>query len=477
MSIPRLSGTPGRDRAAQYIVDTLTRNGLAVSRMPFVFSTAPIVFLKLAGAIALALVIAAIACWAEHSPLPFVFSVGAFAVVGLASVLVRFVILGNSFDTAQSDGAANAPDAVPHTVPAIAQSRRPSLFLRRLGRSLASRLGKRIRGENIYACLKRECRRAPTARPQTGAVTDGTNARLLLVAHYDSKGQNMSISTRIAMAILGGVGLLFAITLSALNLVPSIAPAADVSGRYHMAFALASCLAFASLLILTTDNSSPGAIDNASGVAVLLDVAARLSAGGALSGTGLEVAFLLTDAEEYALAGAAAFVGGMRAAYDDAAAVASTSERTAAETGGARYRRTFVLNLDGPGAGENYVLFFKRPCGTASADREEGQAWADASDFLRVLNEAAVKESIRMKLRRRLIGAMADHLPFVWEGIPAATLCGMSGTIGLVHTRGDEPARVSEAGMRGAAGFALRVVEEMAARTLPSAVTTRRTSS
>ncbi len=128
----------------------------------------------------------------------------------------------------------------------------------------------RVRGVNLIA------RRRGTSR--------GPN--VWLAAHYDSKGQPISMATRLlgaGAALVGVAGLLVALAIGA-TLVPGIA------------LVLAGAVALSRNRV--TDGS-PGAVDNASGVLAALATADRLP-------RDAPVGVILLDAEELGLVGARA---------------------------------------------------------------------------------------------------------------------------------------------------------------------------
>jgi Peptidase family M28 len=129
-----------------------------------------------------------------------------------------------------------------------------------------------VRGVNLIAYR-------PSARPPV-------RPSVWLAAHYDSKGQPMSMATRLlgaGAAALGITGLLVALAIGA-TLVPGIV------------------LIVAGGVVLSRNrvtNGSPGAVDNASGVLAALATADRLP-------RDVPLGVLLLDAEELGLVGARA---------------------------------------------------------------------------------------------------------------------------------------------------------------------------
>jgi len=117
-----------------------------------------------------------------------------------------------------------------------------------------------------------------------------------LAAHYDSKGQPLSMATRLASAALA--------TLGALELLALVVRA--LLGPLHAGVAdlLAGAAGVSGILLLAANrvtNRSAGAVDNAAGVVAVL---ATLDALPPDAGVGV----LFPDAEEYGLLGARALV-------------------------------------------------------------------------------------------------------------------------------------------------------------------------
>lgn len=139
------------------------------------------------------------------------------------------------------------------------------------------------------------------ATPASGA------ARVWLTAHYDSKGQRVSMATRLVgvacLAVQGPALVALAVLM-----------AAGLSG---VALALLAVPALAGGIILSLAdlrNDSPGAVDNASGVMAVFATLDRLP-----RDAGVGVCF--TDAEEWGLQGARAIVREQPELFRDAAVV------------------------------------------------------------------------------------------------------------------------------------------------------------
>jgi hypothetical protein len=129
------------------------------------------------------------------------------------------------------------------------------------------------------------------------AVRSDREPSAWLVAHLDSKWQPVSMIARIVGVVGTSIGI---VVLFALSLVPP--------GRADTAAALALVFVWlmsTPLMLSIVDSKNTGALDNATGVSVVLAAAERLP-------LEANVGVLVTDAEELALAGARAWARSRR---------------------------------------------------------------------------------------------------------------------------------------------------------------------
>lgn len=120
----------------------------------------------------------------------------------------------------------------------------------------------------------------------------GARPRYLVSAHRDSKSQPVSIRVRaagVAAALFGWAALL--VVSAAATAVGTLA------GWVALLVGLVPALGSVAMLLSWSSNNSPGALDNATGLAAILGLAERLTDED-------EVGFLVTDGEELGLAGA-----------------------------------------------------------------------------------------------------------------------------------------------------------------------------
>jgi hypothetical protein len=376
LAFPRLVGSPGEARAARYIADRLRRSGLTVTEEPFGFSTRPWGLLRFALGVSAGTSL--VAGWAVgRHPL-------------LACLLSAFPLLLGLFST-------------PLTLRLLSGAVRDEAEVsggKGLGRSL-----------NLVA-------RRPSDAP-------GKAPLVVMMAHYDSKGQGLSLPLRILLFLtfaIGGIGLF-------LRAVWQSGVTPDGLDPLAVGFGLLAALSALATVPMRADNRSPGAVDNAAGVGVLLGLA------GAIGGDpgclpGVEVLFVATGAEEVGLQGAFAFM-----------------KRHAEMLKGRR--QVYVLNFDGPGvAGKVYA---SAKTGLRSRSRA----------LLGRIREAGAAEGIRVHTPAFVIGAMADHFPFVHAGIEAVTLSAFGPDSLTIHTPRDTADRL-DAEMMGRVGrIALEVIDRI----------------
>ncbi len=357
---PRLVGTAEHDRVADELTARLEQWGYQVKREPFEFSTA------LNALLALALFLNAVGVIvATRQPVAALIDLLMIALAGLI-------------------GRSIANYAV--------TSEQPSWRER-----IVYRLGKRYSAVNLVAEL-----------PQG----DQPRHTLYLVAHYDSKSQRWPLVMRIALFTLLIPGTLVVIGAALFNLTSGLIDA----------LALGVAAASGLLLMLGTGNASPGAIDNASGVGIVLHLAECLAARSDWRER-LRVIILLTSAEEVGLMGATAYV-----------------KRHATQL---QSEKALVLNFDGVGI-----------------DGELQWVGAVSSELVNTITIAAREENISIR-RFRFIGALFDHIPFAQRGLDAVSLITVGRASRLVHTSRDAIDQLHVRGFDQTGRVALRVIRQL----------------
>jgi hypothetical protein len=232
--------------------------------------------------------------------------------------------------------------------------------------------------------------------------------RVWLIAHLDSKSQPVPIGVRALGITLSVVAWLGAVSVAALQLVR-----AEAAGAWPWVTGV-GVLAGIPVIASVVGAESPGALDNASGVAVVLLLAAALP-------PDAEVGVVLTSAEELGLAGARAWVRGRAPAR--------------------------VINFDGVD--------------------DEGAvrlAWTRRRPrpLLSALLAGARSAGVTARAGRLLPGILVDGVAFADAGWEVVTVSkGTARTVGRIHTRRDVAAALDGRGIAQVAslvGAALREI-------------------
>jgi len=184
------------------------------------------------------------------------------------------------------------------------------------------------------------------------------------------------------------------------------------------------------LLLVEVGNACPGAIDNASGVGLVLHLADLLTARPDLLQR-LRVTLLITSAEEFGLLGAAAYL-------------LQNESRLRQHT---RSGGPYILNFDGVGVDGN--LYY------ADAPAQS------PGHLVALIREACHELSIPIK-KYALPGALFDHTPFAQRRFDAVSLTAIGRATRFVHTPDDTPDKLHVRGFEQAGRVALRVIEKLA---------------
>ncbi len=265
-------------------------------------------------------------------------------------------------------------------------------------------------------------------------------ATLIIVAHHDAANTGVVWHPRLVAAgarrhlrrrrvdpFLAPVEAAFALAIAG-GLAPRGSRAGSAA-RWLSAGLLAT--AIAADADIARSRTVPGASDNATGVAVALDLARRLVAE---PPAGVEVLVVFAGAEE-------AGMGGMRAFCDRRA-------------GRLEPRSAFVLGLDTLGAGTPIV------CTGEGAMREQRYRERD----VRLVEEGAAMAGAPAPQRWR-IGGWTDPIIAAHRGLPAASLLSMGpGYLPHYHRWSDTPGNVDWTSVRHCARIAAGTVRAFARR-------------
>ncbi len=226
---------------------------------------------------------------------------------------------------------------------------------------------------------------------------------LILLAHHDSKSQNLTLPVRVGLtfvALAGGLGLaaLVALELAGSAAGPSWLP--EAAG-------LAAAAALLGLSTLASGNRSPGATDNAGSVGILLELARKLPAA---VPDDVELIFLSPGAEEDHMVGAMRFL-----------------DRHLEQL---RPRPLLAINFDGAGLPGRAVLI---------------ERYGFGRPFSPTLSRAARRASraLGIPVRGVLIPPAlgVDAIPIAHRGVECLTLSSgsLSRAVLAVHSAGDRP--------------------------------------
>jgi Zn-dependent M28 family amino/carboxypeptidase len=258
-----------------------------------------------------------------------------------------------------------------------------------------------------------------------GTVEGRTSRGTVIVsAHYDSKSQLMPVSVRVALYLLGFMTAgLFAFALIAVGAVMMSGP--DLSGSTAgFVITLLPAVCLLALSINVTGNRSPGALDDASGISVILELG-RLIKGEPLRNLDLVVACF--GCEEVGLVGSSKYMNSYAAELKESGPL-------------------YMLNFDMPFSPSGSIFLstaFEMPPVKTSAVLNEKT------------REAAKSMGIELKGVYLPVGAAADHMPWVKNGYEAT--CFVSPAT-FVHSSRDTVERINREGLRRAGDIALETL-------------------
>ena len=352
LAIPRLVDSTGESEVQDYIVEQFTALGLDVSWEPFSFTKFPAEVLPRIISVLFVPIVLSVPWIGDRFP----------NLICLACLFSLFIAL---FFTQW-------------------QKRFEGLY----------DVGKRLHTENIIAT--------------NGRKRDGDTPVLLFVAHYDSKSQTLPIAVR---AVSYGIAI---IGLVALTVVAVIKVGTGVWLPNYIVWFVAGITVFCLLLLQSnlTQNRSPGAFDNASGVGTMLEVARVVMA--------LEeekpITFLATGAEEYGMCGALRYIQAHADEYDR--------------------ENTYVINLDGLGVGNGVNIVTRYGVPPVRTTRTLAALFRASGESL----------GIRVSERYLPIGVGLDSIPIASRGFETVTLMarGVGGVALKVHSKQDQSELLNE---------------------------------
>jgi hypothetical protein len=250
---------------------------------------------------------------------------------------------------------------------------------------------------------------------------------LIIMAHHDSKSQSLSLPFRAGFTMAAIAGALTLLALVVMALVTGSVPG---PGWLPLAAGGATAASALALSTLRNGNRSPGGVDNAGSVAILLELARVLPG---FVDDDVDLIFLSTGAEEDHM------VGAMR--WLDA-----HWERIHAEP-------VYCLNFDGAGSPGRLVLLERYGLGRM---------------FTATMSAAARRAAERLGYRMRSVTtppAMGiDAIPFAHRGVPCLTVS--SGSLDratmAVHSARDRAEHLDAATLERAARLGLEILLDLA---------------
>lgn len=354
LAFPRLVGSAGETEAQDYIVQQFRASGLDVSWEPFSFTKFPAEVLPRILSAFFVLVVLSVPWLGDRFPIPV-------CLVCLLSISIAV------FFTQWHKRLEGLYD-----------------------------VGRKHRTENIIAI--------------NDAKPDDNTPAFLFTAHYDSKSQVLPIAVRAVAYGIAIVGLTALTTVMVINVAILVWFPDYITLVWlpdFIVWGIAGITVFCLLLlqINLTQNHSPGAFDNASGVGVMLEVARVVMA----RGEDKSITFLAAGAEEYGMCGALRYVQKHADEYDP--------------------ENTYVINLDGLGVGNgvNVVTGYGiPPVRTANVLADRFQASGESL-------------GIQVSERHLPIGVGLDSIPIASHGFETVTLtAGDVGRVALkVHSKQD----------------------------------------
>ena len=263
-------------------------------------------------------------------------------------------------------------------------------------------------------------------------VSQCAPTHIYILAHYDSKSQTLPIGGRIPLVM---ALFLSTLSLSAYHLLIPLA-GLHVPGTVERAIFITALTSGLVLLWTKTRNLSPGAIDNASGVALMLYLAEAIKKE-AQEFKGLRFHFVATGAEEEGLVGAFWLRKSIK---------------------GDPTGRPYFINLDGVGTKGRVYCTDKIGLHPSSQGQKEFLALIRRT--AEAVGASAQADNVPLQVYSPPItmGAMADHFPFTANGYRAVTFSAVSRHSLWVHTPWDTLEMVEVEGMEAVGRLILGVL-------------------
>lgn len=282
---------------------------------------------------------------------------------------------------------------------------------------------------STIALMKDDSKNYETENIFVNLKSKNSKARIVYMAHWDSKSQTFPSIVRIIILIIaafGDLGMLFLYFI--LSIIEFFIPIDILLLDYIL---LTVCIVLAIIGMLNffnkTANKSPGAIDNAASVGTVIELA-RYFKNNPLDN--IDFTFISTSSEELNLGGAKDFIYKHEQEFDP--------------------KSSYFINFDGIG-GKGIIRLI-----TAY-----GIPRKSSSDKL---NELLLKSSKEMNIDAKTIylptGAWSDFMPIIQKGFDACWLASM-GSTKYVHTKKDTMDLVSKEGLKNGLLLSVDVAKKL----------------
>lgn len=367
IAFPRLSGTSGEEKALSLITETFKKSGLSIREERFRVSLFPRIFQRISLSWLILLLLFSKLIASHH---PLIASLLLFTVISLIPFSNLAFLFFMKFVSIKDSGKGKV-------------------------------------SKNIIAHL--------------AGGEKNKKARLYLIAHYDSKSQSISLPARIFCLISGVTAMLLLATCYLLQSFQIFLSASSLLSSLLTVIALTP---FTILFSIRTGNKSPGALDNAGGIGLLLELAGVYSKH---QPENLELNFVATGAEELGLLGAFVFLREHRAELEN----------------------SYFINLDGIGV--KGKLRINSRAGLISN--------RSSKKLASIMVKAAQEVGLCLRSFHLLPGVMMDHLPLAGAGLPAISLSCISKRGRWIHTENDRMDLVDAEGLREANLIIQKTVE------------------
>ena len=271
-----------------------------------------------------------------------------------------------------------------------------------------------IESQNVYVKIK----------------SNNSKSTIILMGHYDTKSQVLSIVQRVICYVLLFIG---AITCCILGLIGSILKLWFITNNIISISILVAGIitGIASILLMANavQNKSPGALDNGTAIATVLELS-RIFKAKDKPPKNVDLIFLCTDAEEQGVLGASAFINKFEDKFDK--------------------KTTFFINFEAPGA-KDVVL------GLLTSFGMPKKQYTSKKLNLLALKSAKLLD-IEIKEKYWPIGLLADHNPMINHGYEATLLMTMAMSAGI-HTPNDTMENVSKEKLEEAGLVSEKMIE------------------